>query len=71
MILVGIHILLLFRTNDTAYCFLFSCCAILAPEEVSMASAAPTEGNMGGPDHCVRFDGCGVLHGSLPDSAHR
>lgn len=31
-----------------------------------MASAVPTVGIMGGPDHCVRFDGCGVLHGHCP-----
>lgn len=51
--------------------FFFSCCAVPAPEEVSMAGAVPTVGNMGGPDHCVRFDACDVLHGSLADNAHR
>lgn len=51
--------------------FFFSFCLVPAPEEVSMASAVPTVGTVGGADHCVRSDGSGVLHGPLPDNAHR
>lgn len=36
-----------------------------------MASAVPTVGTVGGADHCVHSDGSGVLHGPLPDNAHR
>lgn len=42
-----------------------------APEEVSMASAVPTVGTVGSADHRGRSDGSGVLHGPLPDNAHR
>lgn len=51
--------------------FFFYRCPVPVPEEVSMASAVPSVGTVGGADHCVRFDGSGVLHGPLPDNAHR
>lgn len=50
------------------YCFLFFCCLVPAPEEVSVASLVSPVANVDGADCRVGSDGSGVLL-SLPDDS--
>lgn len=49
--------------------FLFSCCPVPAPEEVSVASFVPPVATVDGASHCAGSNGSGVLHCPLPDDS--
>lgn len=62
--------LLLFGINDAdEYRFLFSCCPVPAPEEVSVATPVLPVATVDGAARCVGSDGPGVLHCLLPDDS--